>query len=85
MRSPDPGGVRIDVIFEDREDAEMTWMQRNRESLVWRVDTRREDRRALSGDAMACMLEAAVLAARKYLDRDVLDEPPAGPTARVSA
>lgn len=76
LRKPDAGGVRIDVIFESREDAEMTWMQRDRESLVWRVEERFEGRYRPPDDMILFLQEAAVLAAKEYLKLDPLDEPP---------
>lgn len=75
IRKPDRGGVRIDVEFEDRDDAESVWMYRNRpEWLGPCVRYRSESRYKITDDAKWFLDEAAVLAAREYLKPDPLDE-----------
>jgi hypothetical protein len=76
LREPDAGGVRIDVTFDDAEDAEWVWMNRVSERNVWRVETRFEGRYRPPDDMGLFMMEAAVLAAREYLKLDPLDQPP---------
>jgi hypothetical protein len=75
LRKPDARGVRIDVTFEDRDEAAMVWMYRNRErgpDIVCRC----EGRYKMPDYSEFFLHEAAVLAAREYLKLDVLDQPP---------
>lgn len=82
LRQPDAGGIRIDVEFDDYEDAEWVWMNRVSERNVWRVETRVEGRYRPPDHLCLFMMEAAVLAAREYLKLDPLDQPP--PTCSAS-
>jgi hypothetical protein len=75
IRKPDCRGVRVDVDFEDRNDAEAVWMYRNRpEWLVPIITCKSDSRYKMTDGIMWFANEAAVLAAREYLQGDPLDE-----------
>lgn len=76
IRKPDRGGVRIDVTFSDRDDAETVWLHRNKpQNQMWNVEVRSQGRYKITDNAVWFLHEAAVLAAREYLKPDPLDEP----------
>ena len=76
IRKPDRDGLRIDVTFRGRDDAEEVWLNRKRpERQIWNVEERSDSRYKITDDAIWFLHEVAVLAAREYLKPDPLDEP----------
>lgn len=78
IRKPDAGGVRIDVTFTDRDEAEFIWDHRHLQgNLSKEVRVRSEARGyQFAVHTQPFLYDVAALAAKEYLKLDPLDEPP---------
>lgn len=75
MRKPDAKGMRVDVVFRDREDAENAWMYRNRDFGSNETDYRCEAKGYKLHQCRCILNDVVILAAKEYVKLDPLDEP----------